>query len=303
MRGSRHNPRRRDRRKPLKPLNSPTLCILALLGLSTAGCLSNGAAPGANLISTPAFQASIPLPPPRHAGVYVVAHRGAHIGIPENTLAAYQKAIELGCDFVEIDVQTTKDGRFVSMHNSEVGKYAPDGSDVPVRQLTLAQLKTVDIGSRVGPEWRDERIPTFEEILELCKGRCGIYIDVKDAPIAALVEMVKDHGMEHHVLWYAGYNQLAEVERLIPGSMIMPDPDERKNLAPLLERFQPKIIAAVWENYSRRFVEQCHEAGAAVIVDEGEPDCWANALAWGSDGIQTDDPQGLIAFLEGQTRH
>ena len=52
------------------------------------------------------------LKPPKHDGVYVVAHRGAHEGIPENTLPAYQKAIDLGADFVEIDVRTTKDGKF-----------------------------------------------------------------------------------------------------------------------------------------------------------------------------------------------
>jgi len=57
------------------------------------------------------------LPPPKNGVMYVVAHRGAHKGIPENTLAAYAKAIEFGCDFVEIDVRTTKDGVLVSIHN------------------------------------------------------------------------------------------------------------------------------------------------------------------------------------------
>jgi hypothetical protein len=49
------------------------------------------------------------LPQPRHGGVYVVAHRGAHNGIPENTIAAYKAAIEMGVDFVEIDLRTTRD--------------------------------------------------------------------------------------------------------------------------------------------------------------------------------------------------
>ena len=55
--------------------------------------------------------------------VYVIAHRGAHKNMPENSLPAYRKAIDLGCDFVEIDVRTTKDGRFVSMHNSGIDEY------------------------------------------------------------------------------------------------------------------------------------------------------------------------------------
>ena len=69
-------------------------------------------------------------------GVYVIAHRGAHNGIPENSLAAYRKAIDLGCDFVEIDVRTTKDGKFVSIHNSRVDEYVT-GVKAKVSDLIL----------------------------------------------------------------------------------------------------------------------------------------------------------------------
>ena len=56
-------------------------------------------------------------PTPKNGDTYVIAHRGVHNGIPENSLAAYQKAIDLGCDFIEIDVRKTRDGRMVSIHN------------------------------------------------------------------------------------------------------------------------------------------------------------------------------------------
>ncbi|MBI3118815.1 MAG: glycerophosphodiester phosphodiesterase family protein, partial [Candidatus Hydrogenedentes bacterium] len=149
------------------------------------------------------------LPPPKHGGVYVVAHRGAHEGIPENTLAAYRKAIELGADFVEIDVRTTKDGKFVSVHNGSVDAYTKDKKGA-VRDLTLEELKALDIGSRIGPEWKEERIPTFEEILEVCKDKIGIYLDLKDAPVAELVPIIKAHGMEKNILWYADPSELKE---------------------------------------------------------------------------------------------
>ena len=114
-------------------------------------CIMFCAAPGEDL----------PLRAPKHGGVYVVAHRGAHEGIPENTLAAYQKAIDLGVDFVEIDVRTTKDGRFVSIHNSTVDAYG-DGATGEVMDFTLAELRALDIGSRVGPEWEGAKVPTFD---------------------------------------------------------------------------------------------------------------------------------------------
>jgi len=64
-----------------------------------------------------------PLKPPRHGDIYVIAHRGAHNGIPENSIPAYQKAIDLGADFVEVDIRTSSDGHFISIHNSTVDAY------------------------------------------------------------------------------------------------------------------------------------------------------------------------------------
>ncbi|PXX29210.1 glycerophosphodiester phosphodiesterase family protein [Arenibacter sp. ARW7G5Y1] len=63
------------------------------------------------------------LPKPKNGNTYFTAHRGSHNGIPENSLAAYQKAIELGCDFVEIDIRTTKNGKLVSVHNATIDAY------------------------------------------------------------------------------------------------------------------------------------------------------------------------------------
>ena len=73
--------------------------------------------------------------PPNNGDVYVVAHRGAHQGIPENSLPAYQKAIDLGADFVEIDVRTTKDGELVSIHNGTVDAYG-EGFSGEVAEMT-----------------------------------------------------------------------------------------------------------------------------------------------------------------------
>jgi hypothetical protein len=83
----------------------------------------------------------------------------------------------------------------------------------------------------------------------------------------------------------------------------MPDPGMEKNLPELIERLKPGVIASVWKYYSKTFVDTCHRAGAIVIVDEGGPSCWPDALAWGSDGIQTDHPKDLIAFLKQRHEH
>lgn len=240
---------------------------------------------------------SAEIQPPRQGGVYVVAHRGAHEGIPENTLAAYRKAIELGADFVEIDVRTTKDGAYVSVHNSSVEAYTQGAVSAIVSELTLDELKALDIGSRVGPEWSDERIPTFDEILDLCKGKIGIYLDLKDAPVAPLIERIKARGMERDVLWYADLDELKEVQSLCPECVPMPDPGPIQFLDRVLS-IEPDVVASVWDECSEEFVTRCHAAGALVIVDEETPACWDALLEWGTDGIQTDHPEQLIARLK-----
>lgn len=240
------------------------------------------------------------LPAPRHGGVYVVAHRGAHNGIPENTLPAYQKAIDLGADFVEIDVRTTKDSQFVSIHNSSIDVYV-EGATGAVRDFTLAELKQLDVGSRLGPEWAGTTIPTFTEILELCRGKIGIYLDLKDAPVAPLVELVKSYGMENNVLWYANTEELEHVKELCPECIIMPDPGPEENIGKIVESLHPKVIAPVWRYYSESFVRSVHKSGAIVIVDESTPACWEDALAWGSDGIQTNYPEELIRYLSNKS--
>ena len=264
------------------------LSILLVLGAAVSSIHCAG----------PAQRPVVVLPTPKHGDVYVVAHRGAHIGIPENTLAAYKAAIEMGVDFVEVDLRTTRDGHIVSIHNKEIDSYATDGEKGLVSQMTLEQLKRMDIGSRIDPQRSDERIPTFEEILELCKGRVGIYLDLKDASVEKLVRLVREWDMTGQVLWYADLDALQRVGRLCPECILMPDPGPQENLPKIIERFRPSVIAAIWRYYSPSFAEKCHRAGAAVIVDESGPGCWEDALAWNSDGIQTDHPAELIALLE-----
>lgn len=237
------------------------------------------------------------LPPPNYGGVYVVAHRGAHEGIPENTVPAYEKAIELGADFVEIDVRTTRDGRFVCIHNATVDNYAP-GATGRVKDMTLAEIQALDIGGKFGAQYKDVRIPTFEEALDCCKGKIGIYMDVKDAPLEKLVPMIEERGMERRTLWYGGGPVVEKLRALNPACIPMPDPHTLQGLPRLLETRKPKVVAAVWKAYSAEFVDLCHKASAIVIVDDGGPETWEKALEWQTDGIQTDSPAKLIELLK-----
>lgn len=239
---------------------------------------------------------------PKNGNTYVVAHRGAHNGIPENTLAAYKKAIDLGCDFVEIDIRKSKDGRFVSVHNSTIDAYV-DGISGKVNDFTLAELKQMNIGKRVGTKWENERIPTFEEILKLCKGKIGIYLDLKEPDVKAQVEIIKKYNMEKDIIWYipASYmDAIKEVKNYCYNCVPMPDSGPKENIAKVFEEVQPNVIATDMSELNEEYMKIAKKYNIKVIVDEdkGTEEEWEKIIGWRTDGIQTDYPEKLIKYLK-----
>ncbi|HEY7924868.1 MAG TPA: glycerophosphodiester phosphodiesterase family protein, partial [Vicinamibacteria bacterium] len=115
------------------------------------------------------------MPPPP----LVIAHRGDSAHRPENTLAAIAGALELGVSAVEIDVQLTRDGRVVVMHDSTLDRTTSGRGDV--RQLSLAEIRALSAGypSRFGTAYQGEHVPTLAEVLSLVRDRARTLIEIK----------------------------------------------------------------------------------------------------------------------------
>jgi glycerophosphoryl diester phosphodiesterase len=110
--------------------------------------------------------------------VLVIAHRGASGNAPENTLAAFRKAVALGATFIETDLHLSRDARFVAIHDATVNR-TTNGQGA-VHDMTLADLRKLDAGSWFGSEFAGQRIPTLEEILEFSKKNDVVfYLEIK----------------------------------------------------------------------------------------------------------------------------
>lgn len=107
----------------------------------------------------------------------IIAHRGASFDVPENTLAAVEEAIRQGAEWVEVDVQETREGEIVVIHDSDLMKVG--GSALTLWRATLSELQGVDIGSRFDAKFSAEREPTLQQLLETCRGRIGVNIELK----------------------------------------------------------------------------------------------------------------------------
>lgn len=126
----------------------------------------------------------------------VIAHRGASAYAPENTLPAFRLAFEMGADYIEYDVQVTKDKQLVILHDetlertTNVEEIFPtrsrtDASDKSgqkhwyIYDFTLAEIKKLDAGSWFDAKFKDTTIPTFQETLDIARGRAGHFIELK----------------------------------------------------------------------------------------------------------------------------
>ena len=98
-----------------------------------------------------------------------VAHRGASGNYPENTLIAFQRALEISVDEIELDLHSTRDGHLVVMHDAAVDR-TTDGTGA-IGELTLAEIKALDAGGGFAEQFRGERVPTWEEALDLVQGK------------------------------------------------------------------------------------------------------------------------------------
>jgi len=109
--------------------------------------------------------------------VMTIAHRGAAGYAPENTMAAFQLAMEMKADFLELDIQLTKDGELAVIHDTEVDRTS--NGIGKVLDFTMAQLSQLDAGSWYSQRFEGERIPSLSEVFVLCKGKIGILIEIK----------------------------------------------------------------------------------------------------------------------------
>ncbi len=149
------------------------------------------------------------------------AHRGASYEAPENTLAAFLLAVELGADGLELDVQLSKDGEVVVIHDL-VLETTTDGQG-PVRSRTLAQLRELDAGSSFDPIFAGQRIPTLQEVIEAVGGSALLNIELKtvgardDGLAAAVVRLIEENHLLDRVV-VSSFNPTAvrRVKRLNP---------------------------------------------------------------------------------------
>ena len=224
--------------------------------------------------------------------VLVIAHRGASGAAPENSLAAIERAIDDGADWIEIDVQETIDGEVVVVHDSDFMKLA--NVDLKVWDGTVDEVRSIDIGSWFSPKFAAERVPTLREVLETARGRAGVVIELKYYGHAVrleerVAEIVESTGMaDDSVVMSLSYDGIRKMSSLRPdwtvGLLVA------KSIGNL-NQVDADFLAVNVGMATPRFIRSAHRADKQVFVwTVNDPMTMSSLMTLGVDGIITDEP-------------
>lgn len=224
--------------------------------------------------------------------VAVIAHRGSSAEAPENSLAAFRLAVEQRTDYVELDVQESADGEVLVVHDSDLMKLG--GGPAKIWEASAAELRTVDIGSRTGPQFASERVPTLAEALAVCKGRSKVVIELKqyghdvslEEKVVAIVEAAGMAG--DCVTMSLDHEMVKKMKRLRPswrsGVLVAKAIGDVTALGGDFVAVQSKMA-------THRFVRLAHRAGQEVYVWTVDDPAWMlSFLSRGVDGLITNRP-------------
>ncbi len=230
----------------------------------------------------------------------IVAHRGASAYEPENTLRAFERAIQMGADMSELDAHLSKDGHVIVMHNAAVDQ-TTNGHGA-IADMTLEELKALDAG-------KGERIPTLQEVVDLMRGRNGIYLELKgEGTPGPVVEILRRKNFTGHNQVIAGsfkpwlVQQVREIAPEIATSLLVGPVYPADELIAMCRACGADYVHLCWENrapephrlLTPELLSALRAAGVGIVLwHEERPSELAVLRTLDVDAICTNTPDQL----------
>jgi glycerophosphoryl diester phosphodiesterase len=231
--------------------------------------------------------------------VEIIAHRGASAAAPENTMAAFDAAMQQGTDWIELDVQEAADGAVVVMHDADLMRLGR--SPLRIWESTAEQIAGIDIGSWFGAEFAGERVPTLESVLLRCKGRAKVVIELKyyghDQRLEERVaEIVERTGMQDRIsVMSLRYEMVRKMKSLRPGWTVGL---LTATAVGQLAAMEGDFLAVSTGMATPARVRAAHAAGKKLFVwTVDDPMTMALMVARGADGLITNEPAVARSLL------
>jgi len=236
----------------------------------------------------------------RSGRILLGGHRGNPDEFPENTLASFRSAIELGVDVIECDIHRSEDGGLPVIHDHLLDRTS-DGSGL-VRDYTMAELKRLDAGSWKDPRFKGEHIPSLDEVLAVARGKVGVAIEIKNLPLpyagieGTLVRAIMDAGMIDDVVVisfdHRSIKRVAELEpKILTGVLEAARPVD---ILRVMDDAEADVFCPHWAAIEPETAAELHAAGKLIgvwTVDDVFALTWAKALP--ANAIYTNKPREI----------
>jgi len=223
--------------------------------------------------------------------VKIVGHKGASGYAPENTLASFRAAIAIGCDRAELDVRLTKDKQVVVFHDDEVSKLT-NGVGF-VSEKTLVKMKELDCE-------QGEKIPTLQEVVDVCKNKIDLQIELKADGTPELVnDLILKNDIQNQVVITSFRDYLLkEIKKLNPNlkvGLLFRTEEVMSEIWNLIESVPLDFLAPFSGLVTKEFVDKAHSFGKSVYAYRvNEKELGDNLMTMGVDDIGTDFPKLFI---------
>lgn len=217
-----------------------------------------------------------------------MAHRGASRSAPENTLSSFEHGLELGAQWLELDVHLSKDGQLMVIHDPSVDRTTSGHGRV--NDLTRQEIQLLNIGT-------DERVPALDEVLDRFSGRASFNIEIKDEATTDLLGQMLKERLDNKTLrpedvlvssfLHPTLVRIKEIDRRInTAPLIGHAPADGGNFAVSMDAYSVNIRA---DFLTETFTKAAHENGLKVYVwTVNDPEGMRRAVRLGADGIITD---------------
>lgn len=237
----------------------------------------------------------------RRVAFLKIAHRGAAGTRPELTRPAFERALEIGVDMIELDVQLTRDRRLVVLHDRELGRTVQGRG--AVREHTLADLCALDAGAWFALEYAGARVPSLDEVLDLTAGRAALNVEIKspaadwEATADVLIELLTATGrLDSTVVSSFEMGALRAVrDRSAAARLgVLWQSADLDPMWLLAEGLEARSVHLLWRLIDAAVVETAHARSLHVIAwTANSGQAIAQLAALGVDGIISDYPDRL----------
>lgn len=240
----------------------------------------------------------------------IIAHRGFSEIAPENTLAAFNKAIETGADYLELDVHATADNIIVVIHDNSVDRTASDGASGKIAKLTYDEINKIKVGfpTKFGTTYHDEKIPTLHDVLKLAKGKIKVCVEIKVLGIETeVMKIIEQTHMQNDVIIFSfSFEVLSKIRALNPTIPILYLVHHfQKSTIDYAQLINANAIGVGSENViSSAMIEKVNQAGMKLWQwTINDPTSIKKLIDLKIDGIITDKPDVGLKLLGSKQRN